>query len=191
MVKVHNGSWLNCLRSKELISNCQVRAMTATDLPMVLEWRNHPNVRRFMFTQHEITFQEHARWFVQASQDQTRRLLIIEENGHAIGYVQFTNLGPEGISDWGFYARPDSPKGTGKKLGIAALDHGFRILKLHKVCGQAIERNTNSIRFHERLGFTREAELRDQKFINNQYENLICFGLLAHEWKAQANGEIQ
>lgn len=174
-----------------MINCCQVRAMAAADLPMVLEWRNHPEVRRFMFTQHEITLTEHSSWFVQASQDRTRSLLIIEENDDAIGYVQFTNVGPEGIADWGFYARPDSPKGTGKKLGIAALNHGFRILKLHKVCGQAIASNAASIRFHERLGFTREAELRDQKFINNQYENLICFGLLAHEWQAQVDGEIQ
>lgn len=191
MVKVCNESWPNCLRSKGLINCCQVRAMTAGDLPMVLAWRNHSDVRRFMFTQHEITLAEHSRWFERASQDHTRRLLIIEENGDAIGYVQFINVGPQGIAEWGFYARPDSTKGTGLKLGIAALDHGFRMLKLHKVCGQAIASNTASIRFHERLGFTREAELRDQKFINNQYENLICFGLLAHEWQAQVEGEIQ
>ena len=151
---------------------------------MVLAWRNHPDVRRFMFTQHEISLHEHSQWFSQVIQDNTRRLLIVEELCKPIGCVQFSNVEPGGIADWGFYARPDSAKGTGRKLGNASLDYAFGALQLHKVCGQAIASNQASINFHERLGFKREAELLDQKRINDRYHTLICFGLLSHEWQA-------
>ena len=167
-----------------MVENCQIRSLTENDLPMVLAWRNHPDVRRFMFTQHEITLAEHSQWFNKASLDSTRRLLIVQENDCPLGYVQFSGVETGGIADWGFYARPDAPKGTGRKLGTVALEHAFGLLQLHKVCGQAIASNQASIRFHERLGFKREAELRDQKRVGPHYHTLICFGLLANEWLA-------
>lgn len=172
-----------------MAENLQIRSMAEKDLTMVLAWRNHPEVRRFMFTQHEISLTEHTQWFMRVVQDNTRRLLIVQEQGSPIGYVQFSNVELGGVADWGFYARPDAPKGTGRKLGTLALGHAFGQLKLHKVCGQAIDTNQASIRFHERLGFKREGVLRDQKRINDQYQTLICFGLLADEWQAHTKGD--
>jgi UDP-4-amino-4,6-dideoxy-N-acetyl-beta-L-altrosamine N-acetyltransferase len=171
-----------------MTENLLIRSMTEDDLPMVLTWRNHPEVRRYMFTQHEISLAEHTQWFMRVVQDNTRRLLIVQEQGSPIGYVQFSNVEPGGVADWGFYARPEASKGTGSKLGVSALDHAFGQLKLHKVCGQAIDTNQASIRFHERWGFKREGVLRDQKRMNEQYQTLICFGLLAHEWQAHTQG---
>lgn len=163
--------------------------MTKHDLPIVLAWRNHPEVRKFMFTQHEINLAEHTQWFNRIALDDSRRLLIVEEHGSPIGYVQFSSVEPGGVADWGFYTSPKSEKGTGRKLGITSLEYAFCQLKLHKVCGQAIASNQASIRFHESLGFKREAELREQKRIRDEYNTLICFGLLASEWKATTKGK--
>lgn len=157
--------------------------MTLDDLPMVLDWRNHPDVRRFMFSQHEISLDEHRHWFAKACDDANRRLLIVEDGQVPIGFVQFSNVASGGVADWGFYARPDGPKGAGRKLGTTALTHAFGLLNLHKVCGQAIESNQVSIEFHKRLGFIQEGVLRDQQRINSEYHTLICFGLLAQEWQ--------
>lgn len=162
---------------------CQIRKVIESDLPMVLAWRNHADVRRYMFTQHEIGLNEHRDWFAKASQDPSRCLLIVEDAKQAIGYVQFSKIEDSGISDWGFYVRPDSPKGTGRKLGTMALNHAFGPLKLHKVCGQAIGGNRASINFHQRLGFALEGVLRDQQRINGSYHSLHCFGLLSSEWQ--------
>lgn len=163
--------------------NCQIRNMTKADLLTVLAWRNHPEVRRFMLTQHEISLAEHTHWFELASKDSNRHLLIVQEYETPIGYVQFSGVAPNGIAEWGFYTPPDATKGSGRKIGNTALDHAFGHLKLHKVYGQAISSNQGSIRFHERLGFKREAELRDHKRIGDDYLSLIGFGLLAHEWR--------
>lgn len=136
-----------------------------------------------MFTQHEISLDEHRNWFAVAGNDPTRRLLIVEEDRDPIGYVQFNNVAMDGVADWGFYARPDAPKRSGAKLGAMALNHAFGAIGLHKVCGQAMEANLASIAFHKRLGFVQEGVLRDQKLVDGLYRTLICFGLLAHEWR--------
>ena len=160
-----------------------IRKVTEQDLPMVLAWRNHAEVRRFMFTQHEISLDEHRNWFAKASQDPSRCLLIVEEDTQAIGYVQFSKVEEDGIAEWGFYVRPDAPKGMGSKLGVTALNYAFGPLKLHKVCGQAIDSNQASIAFHQRLGFALEGVLRDQQRINGVYHSLHCFGMLGTEWQ--------
>jgi UDP-4-amino-4,6-dideoxy-N-acetyl-beta-L-altrosamine N-acetyltransferase len=166
-----------------MLDACLIRKVNEQDLSMVIAWRNHADVRRFMFTQHEISLDEHRNWFAKASLDPSRSLLIVEEAGQAIGYVQFSKVEDGGIADWGFFVRPDAPKGTGRKLGTMALNHAFGPLKLHKVCGQAIASNQASIAFHQRLGFVLEGVLRDQQRINGTYHSLHCFGLLATEWQ--------
>lgn len=182
------------LLAADRMSNCTVRALELADLPMVLAWRNHPEVRRFMFTQHEIGFEEHQRWFARSASDRTRRLLIGELAREAIGFVQFSNVSPGAVAHWGFYVNPDAPRGTGQQLGRAALDHAFNDLGLYKVCGQALEGNHASIALHKKVGFKQEGTLRDQH-VEGASHTLICFGLLAQDWRLvrsnEGNGHAQ
>jgi RimJ/RimL family protein N-acetyltransferase len=136
-----------------------------------------------MLTQHEITLQEHSNWFSRVIKDKTRHQFIVLDGDDYLGFVQFNPVCQGGIADWGFYVRPDAPKGSGTKLGHAALAHAFKSLSLHKVCGQAIESNVASIALHQKLGFSEEGRLREQQRIANQYHTLFCFGLLAKDWK--------
>lgn len=160
-----------------------VRPLQASDLPQVLAWRNHPDVRRHMLTQHEITLDEHRQWFERASQDPARRLLVIEAGEGPLGYVQFTGVAPGSVCDWGFYAAPGAAPGAGSRLGTAALAFAFGELAVHKVCGQALAGNAPSIRLHRKLGFREEGILREQKRIADTYHDLVCFGLLRAEWQ--------
>jgi UDP-4-amino-4,6-dideoxy-N-acetyl-beta-L-altrosamine N-acetyltransferase len=164
----------------------RMRPMVKTDLALVRSWRNHPDIRRYMFTQHEITLDEHAHWFEQVCLNPLKHVLIFEMDGQAFGFVSLYETGPGGIAEWGFYAAPDAPKGTGRSMGLAALNHAFSHLSLHKVCGQAVAYNHRSIRFHQHLGFRQEGLLHDQHFDGEHYHDVLCFGLLGHEWKPNA-----
>lgn len=173
-----------------MIEACTVRALTEDDLPMVLVWRNHPAVRGFMLTQHEISLEEHRQWFARVKLDKTQQQLIVMDGTVPLGFVQFNSVSQGGIADWGFYIRPDAPKGGGTKLGQAALMHAFNIIGLHKVCGQAIESNAASIAFHQKMGFREEGRLRDQQRMGDRYHTLVCFGLLAKEWTERIQREV-
>ena len=37
-----------------MFESCIIRLVEKTDLPMLLQWRNHPDIRKFMFTQENI-----------------------------------------------------------------------------------------------------------------------------------------
>jgi UDP-4-amino-4,6-dideoxy-N-acetyl-beta-L-altrosamine N-acetyltransferase len=163
----------------------RVRPMVLADLPNVLAWRNHPDVRRYMYTQHEIAEDEHRQWFERAVQDLGRHLLVFEDAGEARGFVNLHRLSAGSVADWGFYLAPYAPKGTGQSLGRAALNYAFTEIGLHKVCGQALAYNERSIRFHRRLGFSQEGVLRDQHFDGQYYYDVVYFGLIATEWQVK------
>jgi len=167
-------------------AQARVRPMTHEDLERVLAWRNHEEVRRYMYTQHEIGLLEHCRWFEQASKDTSRHLLVFENNAVPLGFINIHQIAPGGVADWGFYAAPDAPKGTGRQLGQTALQYAFSHALLHKICGQALVFNERSIKFHQSLGFRQEGILREQHFDGQSYHDVVCFGLLAPEWQANS-----
>lgn len=168
---------------ESISSTSQIRPMVHADLLLVLGWRNHQDVRRNMFSQHEITLIEHKVWFEKTYQDPRKHLLIFEVNHQSIGFVNFSETGSEGTAEWGFYTAPDAPSGSGQQLGNAALRHAFFSLNLQKICGQALEHNSRSIRMHKSLGFKQEGILCNQHFDGETYHNIICFGLLRNDWQ--------
>lgn len=159
-----------------------IRSMTEHDLEMVYSWRNHPEIRRYMYTQHEITLNEHILWFERATKNSSKHLLIYETKIFAQGFIQFTQIGDGPIAEWGFYAAPDSPKGTGTRMGNLALQYAFTRIGMHKICGEAMDFNEPSKRLHHALGFMQEGLLRDQHYDGKQFHDVHCFGLLSSEW---------
>lgn len=168
------------------IGQCKgkIRLMSEQDLELVFQWRNHLDVRMFMYTQHKIAFAEHKCWYESCSKNDNKHLLIFEINGNPLGFINISRFSLGGVADWGFYVAPDAPKGTGRQLGCAALSYAFGTLDLHKLCGQALLFNEPSIGFHKSLGFQQEGILRDQHFDGEKYYSIVCFGLLSCEWSS-------
>ena len=40
-----------------------LRPLMEQDLEMVLQWRNHPEINRYMYNQTAISWEEHRQWF--------------------------------------------------------------------------------------------------------------------------------
>jgi UDP-4-amino-4,6-dideoxy-N-acetyl-beta-L-altrosamine N-acetyltransferase len=157
--------------------------MASKDLPIVLRWRNHDYVREFMFEQSQVNELEHQEWFFAASADPNRELLIFEQNAQALGFVQLRTDNEAGLVEWGFYASPEAPRGTGTAMLNCALNHVFKGEKAYKVCGRVLARNKASIRLHQKLGFRQEGILRQHHFDGSVLHDVHLFGMLNSEWK--------
>ncbi len=97
------------MASKETIYG--IRPMEVEDLGYVLQWRNHCDVRRFMYSQQEITKDEHKKWFESAAEDPAKHVLIFESGSQPLGFVQFSELLHGRVAEWGFYANPEASRG--------------------------------------------------------------------------------
>ncbi len=63
------------------------------------------------------------------------------------------------------------------------LDHGFGRLGLHRIEIRCAAGNKKSCMIPERLGFTREAYVRDAEWLYDHYVDLIVYSMLAPDWK--------
>lgn len=166
-----------------------LRPLQEADLPLVRRWRNHPEVRRYMYTQHEIGEAEHRLWYQDSKRDSSRHLLLAEDAEGPIGFIniQLRDVAAH-RAEWGFYLSPEAPRGSGQALGLAGMTYAFDELKIHKLCGEALSENKQSLGFHERLGFVLEARLRDHHFDGQTYHDVVGFGMLRREWQARKRG---
>lgn len=169
---------INALRNWDV----QVRGMREEDLENVLRWRNHPDIRSRMYNSREISPSVHRQWYARSMRDQHRHLLIVEQAGIPLGFVQFTETENDGVANWGFYTVPGAPRGSGTKLGMAALDHAFRRLGFGKVRGEAITSNEPSVAFHRKLGFAEDGIMQKRSSDGVVCHDVLCFELEARDW---------
>ncbi len=161
-----------------------LRLLAEADLPLMLAWRNAPEIRFNMYSSREIGETEHRAWFVHMQEDpQLRWHIHLNEDGAPDGVVYFTQYQPQQASAfWGFYLGEHRGSGAGLRLGMDGLDEAFGSLGLHKLNADVIAPNKRSLRFHERLGFRREGFFREHHFDGEKRIDVVRFGMLADEW---------
>lgn len=166
-----------------------LRPMREDDLPLTRRWRNDPEIRAFMFSQHTISVAEHRAWYERATKSPREHLFIMERGGEGSAFLRL-HVQDEASSraEWGFYTSPEAPRGTGTILGRLGVGQAFGALGLHKLYGEVIETNLASVALHMKLGFTKEAQLRDHFYHAGRYQKVYGFGLLAAEWTLNGMG---
>lgn len=161
-----------------------LRPLEASDLKHILPWRNAPAVRQAMFSQHEISLDEHQAWFCRMLADDSNRwFLYLNKNNQPFGVVNFTDLDTAQHSAfWGFYACPDATPGTGLRISLDALDKAFNELGLEKLNADMLTTNSRFLEMHKKVGFAEEGLFREQFFNGEQRIDVIRLGMLASEW---------
>ncbi|XXQ67632.1 UDP-2,4-diacetamido-2,4,6-trideoxy-beta-L-altropyranose hydrolase [Neisseriaceae bacterium B1] len=147
------------LSQNQVIST--IRAAQLDDCHGVFEWRNHADIRRFMFNPDKLIWENHAAWFSKQLHNPDFKMLIYLVNNQPKGYVSFTRL-PEKAWEWGFYTAPDCERGHGTKMARLALAWAFAELGAARIVGQVLSYNAASLRLHEKLGFCRFHSTSDE-----------------------------
>jgi UDP-4-amino-4,6-dideoxy-N-acetyl-beta-L-altrosamine N-acetyltransferase len=160
-----------------------VRVLLEDDLDLILEWRNDPRVREHMFNQGVIEASAHRRWFDEVQKNSLAHIFVYEIHGKPCGFFRLDEHSDGQRSGvWGFYTAPDAPRGTGRQLGTAAIEHAFGPLDWHRLAGWTLASNERSIRMHVALGFRQEGLMREYHRIGDTFVDVCCFGLLRSEW---------
>ena len=101
-------------------------------LEMVRNWRNLPEVNKYLYTDHNISKEEHLRWFQNISGDPTRTHWVASVDGQFVAYVNLydINLRNKRCS-WAYYIADPSArgKGIGKEIELNIQRYVFEILK--------------------------------------------------------------
>lgn len=163
-------------------NNAELRTLREDDLEMVLHWRNHTEIRKWMINSEEIALVDHLKWFENNKNKKDRSFYVFEYQNIPQGYVSFVEVSNSAAIEWGFYLKPDAERGMGNILGYAALNTAFGQLQAEKVFGQVLAFNEKSLNFHKKLGFSQEGVLRKHfKDYRGEFD-IHQFGLLRNEW---------
>ena len=76
-------------------------------------------------------------------------------------------------------------RGLAGRAVSLALAFGFEEMDLHRVEATVPLDNAPSLKLLERMGFTQEGVLREQKILDGEYRNMIVASLLEREFKAR------
>ena len=152
-------------------------------LDMVRIWRNNPEVRENMYTNHEIGKKEHEQWFNELLTDSSRKFFIFELNGEPSGVIGFTQIDQVSNSaSWLFYSGDTSKRGVGSLMETTALDYAFDEMKLNKLNCEVLEFNDAVIRFHRKHGFKIEGIFKRQYFKHEKYWDIYRLAIFKKDW---------
>lgn len=143
---------------KKLISAKNIQLKNFIDLSldetkMVLEWRNNQNIRKWMFTQDEISLSDHLKYIHSLKERNDRVYFLVKKDANNIGVISFTDINTEHKSaEFGIYAKP-TLKGMGDILMQTIIKHAFNVLKLRLLISNVFEDNHQAIKLYNKHGF--------------------------------------
>ncbi len=158
-----------------------LRPITVEDTDMVLEWRNSKTVVENFIYRKPITKSEHLDWLKNKVDKGLVYQFIICDNveNTPYGCVYLPHFDEENNkAECGIFLGENEkrPRGIGAEAMKLALDYCFEQLDFHKVVTRVLAFNKASLRMNEKAGYTQEAYLKDELYIDGKYEDVVLFG---------------
>jgi UDP-4-amino-4,6-dideoxy-N-acetyl-beta-L-altrosamine N-acetyltransferase len=155
------------------------------DRDRLLAWRNSPEVAAYMYADHAISAEEHARWFAGLGDDPRRDYRVIEIDGAPAGLANFYDIDRiQGRAAWAFYLAAPSARGRGAGgyVEFLMIERAFGEFGLRKLWCEVLTSNEAVWKLHLKFGFQQEALLRAHVLKAGQSQDVIGLGLLAEDW---------
>ena len=151
---------------------------------LMLDWRNRPEIARWMYTDHQITAAEHDAWFDRIVASSAHVYWVISWQTEPVGVVHLIGEPHGHRAEWGIYVAADKARGTGAAAGAAflSLDHAFRRIGVGRVTCEALAGNTRALALYQRVGFRREGYLRAHVVRRSEVFDVVTMAMLSDEW---------
>jgi UDP-4-amino-4,6-dideoxy-N-acetyl-beta-L-altrosamine N-acetyltransferase len=136
--------------------------LTLDEKKEVLKWRNHLEIRKWMFDKNEISLKNHLAFIEKLRNDKTKIYFKVDDLG-VINYKIKNN-----IAEIGLHKNPYKQK-VGNILMQKLIDYGFNKLKVKKLILYVYEDNLKAINLYKKYGF-KEIDKKDN-LIKMELEN--------------------
>lgn len=138
---------------------------------MILEWRNHPEIRKWMYNEYEIKLEEHLSFIESLKSRKDKLYFLVKKENEFIGVIDFLDLDKKEIF-YGIYSNPNSKiLGVGRVLNEVSINFAFNVLKVSKLKLEVFKDNIQVINLHKKYKFKEISE----KFVNSK--KVICMEL--------------
>lgn len=163
-----------------------LRPVRDDDRDRLLAWRNLPEVARWMYSDHTITPEKHARWFAAAMADPARAYWVIHDGPRDLGLANLTAIDrAHRRAHWAFYIADPAArgKGIGGLVEFCVITHAFEGLGLDKLCCEVLAANPAVIELHKKFGFVQEGLFRRHVLKQGVAHDVVALALLRDDWE--------
>ena len=145
--------------------------LTQDEKEMILEWRNHPNVKKWMYSSEDISLENHLNFIESLKTSSDKIYFLAKENNTYIGVIDFTNINVE-TCEFGLYQNTEL-KGYGKRLLESIIEYSFIMLKVKKLLAEVFSENEKAIKLYENFNLKEVTHktVENQKIICMELEN--------------------
>lgn len=128
---------------------------------MIIDWRNHPDIRNNMKTKAPVGFLDHFDFVEDLKKSNSKRYFHVTKI-YPIGVIYLNNI-QEDFGEIGLFIAPEILQ---KGFGSAMLRSFIDAVSLKKFTVEAREENKSAIKAYEKSGFT--FEKKDGEFLKFQ-----------------------
>jgi RimJ/RimL family protein N-acetyltransferase len=153
------------------------------------KWANDPEVRHYSRNALPTALEEVKKWF-EPSSDQGMKDFIVftiyyKKDKKPIGIVGFNRinwLNRNANTFWTIGEKEYWGKGIAVEASKLLIKYGFTELNLHKIYAGIFTPNKRSLRAAEKMGFKKEAVLKEDLYVDGKYVDTHIFALLKNHW---------
>ncbi|MDD3325359.1 MAG: UDP-4-amino-4,6-dideoxy-N-acetyl-beta-L-altrosamine N-acetyltransferase [Sulfurospirillaceae bacterium] len=150
---------------------CDFTTLTESQKVMILKWRNHEDVRAYMYNEKEIGKEEHFNFIESLKKREDRRYFLVQKEDENIGVVDFNDISKHSAT-LGLYSNPNlTQKGIGSILLQTIVDYAFYVLKVQTLQAEVFATNEKAKALYEKFGF----HVTGQKSVKGK--EVICMEL--------------
>lgn len=148
--------------------------------------RNQEEVRKYMYTSHEISAQEHENWLKSLHDNSRQSVFVAIHEGRAAGVVSLSAINlTQKTADWAFYLDTElQGKGLGSLVEFWMLDYTFNERGLEKLNCEVLETNPSVVKMHQKFGFSIEGIRRKNILKDGNRIDVVLLGITKDEWLA-------
>ena len=175
----------------------RLRAMKKEDLPHFVRWFNDPEVRQHLKIFQPMSLDQEEKWYAdiltRPVEEQPLSIEIMDAGGWIFvgncGFMQINQHDRSAEIGISIGDRAYWNKGYGTEAMQLLVDHGFMNLNLNRVYLHVYATNPRAVQSYEKAGFSMEGTLREARYLNGAYVDVIVMGILKGEWNNSKIGE--
>lgn len=174
------------------MNNINIRSITMNDTDNVVKWRNSDLVMNNFIDRNELTKDIHENWL----KTRVFNKEVFQFVAHDIdknldfGSTYLKNIDSlHKKAEIGIFIGDDNyiGKGYGSQIAKKTIDFGFYELKLNKIYARILSYNKASYDMFIKLGFCKDALLREDVYIKGEFFDVYIVSLLKNEWLKNNN----
>ena len=171
----------------------RLRAVERSDLSLFVNWLNDYEVRQFLTLYFPISMAFEEKWYESminsSPEEQPMVIEVITEKGWKpignLGLMHVSNIDRDAELGIFIGEKTEWNKGYGRKAIQLLLRYAFMTLNLNRIYLRVFENNLRGINSYRAIGFVEEGRMRQAKFSEGAYLDILLMSVLRSEWQAE------